>query len=151
MKHTEHCLLYIIGIIMTTTAVFNPDSEGTFPLSKIAFFNASLNKLNWINMSLKKEISSFGFRYVFFNTRQLKAILELIPKVDDVLKNTDPETEVESVEIPTAKGDKRIVVFTHKTRFYVEICTFAKPQTKTAVNSAKRPKCEEEQMVKVSH
>jgi hypothetical protein len=139
----------------SSTAVFNPDSEGTFPLSKIAFFHASLTKMNWITMNIKKEISTFGFRYIFFNSKQIKSVLNLIPKVDAVLRNFNPEKDKdnESIEIPTPKGDKRLIIFSHKRRFFVEVCTFATPQTlessATMKPPFKRSKNEDLPMVKV--
>jgi hypothetical protein len=110
-----------------TTVVFNPDSDGTFPLSKIAFFHASLNKMNWISINLKKEISSFCFCYILFNSKQVMAVLDLIPKVKAVLKTPeeDPKKNNEYMEIPISKGDKQIIIFTQKKRFYIKICPSA--------------------------
>ena len=112
---------------MTTTTESLEEVEGFFPLSKISSVNASINSFGWLSLSIRKEINDITQRFVFFSAKQMRDIIQLLPQVDNALSSADPEIN-DCIEFSTLKGDKRLVIFKHKKRLWVEVCTYTKPQ-----------------------
>jgi hypothetical protein len=79
---------------------------------------------------LRKDISQHAFKYVYFSGKQIKEIIQLVPKMDKILKRIDAESK-QFVEVSTKTGEKRMIAYTFNKKLYVEFATYAKIQLDT--------------------
>jgi hypothetical protein len=118
--------------------------DGSFPLSKLACLNASINANGWLSLSLQKDISDTSVRYVYFSGKQMKELIQLIPKMDKILQRTSADSR-QCIDIGIKSGEKRLIAYTFNKKLFVEVATFSRIKVDNGAPAWKKSKGDDDE------
>jgi hypothetical protein len=130
--------------------------DGTFPLSKLTCVNVNINNFGFLSISLRKDTSQHSVKFVFFNVKQMKELIQLIPRMDGILRKTDASNK-QCIEVSLKSGEKRMIGFSHNKKLFVEIASYNKTSIDPLAPAApdptriKKAKTDDTSMTKLKH